>query len=293
MMGVRVAGLAGCRAGPLADPCRSTLHRPDRTKSGRRDPLKTPPLPGTPRVRPGHEARRPGGPGRWGDAGVVGGFEKAPANPVLLDFVRAEIQRRPGLRVLDLGCGAARNAAPIAALGALVIGIDVVRPMLDAARRRVASPEATGRVFLALAPMDRLPLHDASIDLVVAHGIWNLAGSAAEFRRAVAEAARVARPGAGLFVFTFSRSTLAPDDQPLPGEGFVFTQFANEPQCFLTEAELKEELLRVGFEKDPPGPLTEYNRPAAGHTLSRTGPVIFEGTFRAAGRPWRGNINVD
>lgn len=155
--------------------------------------------------------------------------------------------------------------------------------MLDAARRRTLSQGLAGRVFLALAPMDRLPLVDASVDLVVAHGVWNLARSAAEFRRAVGEAARVARPGAGLFVFTFSRATLAPDDRPLPGEGFVFTQFANEPQCFLTEVELKEELRRVGFEQDPPGPLTEYNRPAGGRTLTRSGPVVYEGTFRRRG----------
>ncbi|HEX7529162.1 MAG TPA: hypothetical protein VF425_08630 [Thermoanaerobaculia bacterium] len=91
----------------------------------------------------------------------------------------------------------------------------------------------------------------------------------------------VARPGAGLFVFTFSRATLAPDDQPVQGEPFAFTQFAGEPQCFLTEAELKKELLRGGFEKEPPGPLSEYNRPEAGRAFARGGPVIYEGTFRA------------
>jgi SAM-dependent methyltransferase len=132
--------------------------------------------------------------------------------------------------------------------------------------------------------MDHLPLRDESFDLVVAHGIWNLARSAAEFRCAVAEAARVARPGAGLFLFTFSRATLAPDDEPVPGEAFVFTQFAGEPQCFLTEAQLKEELLRAGWVKDPPGSLTEYNRPVAGRTITRGGPVIYEGTFRRRGR---------
>jgi hypothetical protein len=66
----------------------------------------------------------------------------------------------------------------------------------------------------------------------------------------------------------------------------VFTQFAGEPQCFLTEEELVAELLRAGFEKDPPGPLTEYNRPPPGRTLTRGGPVIYEGTFRAV-RPSR------
>ena len=100
----------------------------------------------------------------------------------------------------------------------------------------------------------------------------------------MAEAARVARPAAGLFLFTFSRATLAADDGPIPGETFVFTQFACEPQCFLTETQLKEELFRAGWEKDPPGPLTEYNRPVAGRTITRGGPVIYEGAFRRRGR---------
>jgi len=220
--------------------------------------------------------------GRWEEAGVVRGFSTAAANGVLLGFVRAELARRPGLRVLDLGCGAARNAVPMAAEGATVIGTDVAWPMLEAARRRVAAEGVGLRVALVRAPMDALPLSDASVDLVVAHGIWNLARSAGELRRAIAESARVARPGAGLFVFTFSRATLAADDPPAPGEAFVFTQFAGEPQCFLTEAELVDELLRAGFEKDPPGPLTEYNRPPPGRALTRAGPVIYEGTFRAA-----------
>ena len=222
--------------------------------------------------------------GRWEEAGVVRGFSTAAPNEVLLAFVRAELAREPGLRVLDLGCGAARNAAPIAAEGATVVGIDVAPPMLQAARGRVADAGLHRRVALLRAPMDRLPLRDASVDLVVAHGVWNLARSAAEFRRAIGEAARVARPGAGLFVFTFSRATLRPEDEPVPGETFVFTQFAGEPQCFLTEEELVEELLRAGFEKDPAGPLTEYNRPVPGPTLTRGGPVIYEGTFRAVRR---------
>jgi SAM-dependent methyltransferase len=219
--------------------------------------------------------------GRWEDAGVVRGFSTAAPNEVLLAFVRTELAREPGLRVLDLGCGAARNAAPMAAEGATVVGIDAASPMLEAARRRVAEVGLDRRVALLRAPMDRLPLRDASVDLVVAHGVWNLARSAAELRRAIGEAARVARPGAGLFVFAFSRATLPPGDQPVPGEGFVFTQFAGEPQCFLTEAELVAELRLAGFEKDPKGPLTEYNRPVPGRTLARGGPVIYEGTFRA------------
>lgn len=222
---------------------------------------------------------------RWESEGVVDGFTRSAPNAVLLDFVRAELARRPGLRVVDVGCGAARNAVPMAAAGCRVLGTDLALPMLAAARRRAAEEGVGERVSLACAPMDRLPLDGGEADLVVAHGVWNLARSGAELRAAVAEAARVARPGGALFLFTFSRATLGSDAAPVPGEEFVFTQFAGEPQCFLTEGQVAEELARAGFVKDPPGPLTEYNRPVPGSALPAGGPVIWEGTFRRTGLP--------
>jgi SAM-dependent methyltransferase len=193
-------------------------------------------------------------------------------------FIENERRRGPLHRVLDIGCGAARNAAPLAALGLEVLGIDLSWPMLQAARAR-PRPDA-GRLELALSPMDIIPARDRSFDVVVAHGIWNLARSSGEFRRAVREAARVSRPGAGLFVFTFSRNTLPADARPIPGEGFVFTQFSGQPQCFLTERELVSELRTGGFVPDPERPLTEYNRPRPGELRASGGPVIYEGMFR-------------
>src|SRR5512134_516941 len=144
----------------------------------------------------------------WSAAVTVAGFARSVPNEVLMSFARHELQRSGGRRLLDLGCGAGRNAIPLAREGWNVLGTDLSWPMLRAAAERVEEERLGDRVRLALAPMDRLPVADRSLDLVVAHGIWNLARSAAEFRRAVAEAGRVARPGAGLFVFTFSRNTL-------------------------------------------------------------------------------------
>ena len=121
---------------------------------------------------------------------------------------------------------------------------------------------------------------DRSADLLVAQGIWNLARSGAEFRRAVAEAARVAAPGAGLFVFTFSRHTLPPDACPVAGETFVFTQFSGQPQCFLTSQQLLEEMARAGFVPDAAVPLAEHNLPPAGAIHAVRAPVIYEAAFR-------------
>ncbi len=151
--------------------------------------------------------------------------------------------------------------------------------MLRAASKRAIAAGVSDRTTWMLGPLDGLPVADRSVDFVVAHGIWNLAPSDEVFRRAVAEAARVARPGAGLFVFTFSRDTLPPRVAPLPGEEFVFTQFSGRPQVFLTRDQVLAEMARVGFHPDPSVPWTEYNRRPG--TLPGGGaPVIHEAAFR-------------
>jgi len=221
---------------------------------------------------------------QWSAPGTVAGFARSAPNDVLVGFATKELQRPGAVRVLDLGCGAGRNAIPLARLGWLVTGTDLSWPMLRAAAQRAEQERLGDRVSLLLAPMDRIPARDRSFDVVVAHGIWNLARSAAEFRRALGEAARVARPGAGAFVFTFSRNTLPPGAQPVTGEPFVFTEFSGQPQCFLTEQQLIAELGAAGFVPDVAVPLTEYNRPRPGSLQKVNGPVIYEAAFRRADR---------
>ena len=215
----------------------------------------------------------------WSAPGTVEGFARSLPNEVLLQFARE--CGEPGL-VLDLGCGAARNAVPLAQLNWNVAGTDLSWPMLTAARDRARRENVSARVHVLLAPMDRVPFADRTFDLIVAHGIWNLARSAIEFRSAVQEAARVAKPDAALFVFTFSRNTLPPDAEPVTGEPFVFTQFSGQPQCFLTEAQLLSELGEAGFASDSAVPLREYNRRPPG-VVSTGAPVIYEAAFRRRG----------
>jgi SAM-dependent methyltransferase len=170
----------------------------------------------------------------------------------------------------------------------MVVGTDLSLPMVTAAAARVADERLSDRAHVVLAPMDDLPFASERFDFIVAHGIWNLARSTGEFRRAVREAARVARPGAALFLFTFSRSTLAEMDQPLAGESFVFTQFSGQPQCFLTREQVVDELGAAGFEVDASLPLHELNqRPKAAVPVAGA-PVIWEGLFRRGDRPWSG-----
>jgi ubiquinone/menaquinone biosynthesis C-methylase UbiE len=197
-----------------------------------------------------------------------------------MSFAESALNRSSGARVLDIGCGAGRNAVPLARLGWTVIGTDLSWPMLAAATDRARAEHLEGRFRAILAPMENLPARDRSVDLVIAHGIWNLARTAVQFRQALDEAARVAKPGAALFVFTFSRNTFQAQTRPVAGEPFVFTEFSGEPQCFLTEAQLDAELCRVGFVRDPSVPFHEYNVPKPGTLSVGKAPAIYEASFR-------------
>lgn len=215
----------------------------------------------------------------WDRPETVAGFASAAPNRILMAWVRQRSRRLP-LNILDIGCGAGRNSIPLALAGHRVTGIDLSLPMLEAARQRAELESASHQCTFLEGTMEQLPVPAASFDLVVAQGVWNLATSDLQLVAAMAEAARVARTGAGLFVFTFSRSTLADDVCPLPGQRQIYNQFSGSPQAFVTEEELDGLLASAGFDREVPGSLTEYNRkgPLAPGTAARQ-PVIWEGTW--------------
>jgi SAM-dependent methyltransferase len=216
----------------------------------------------------------------WSRPEVVTGFTQTPPNRDLLRFAARERRAGSPQIALDLGCGAGRNAVPLAQDGWRVLGVDTSIRMVQAAKRLSREHDVHDRVHAVIAAMNALPSRNASVDLLVAHGIWNLARSDEEFRQAVREAARVARPGAGLFVFTFSRTTLPSETRPVAGETFVFTQFSGQRQCFLTSEQLVSELARASFVPDASMPLIELNRSTTQGLQLPQVPVIHQGAFR-------------
>ncbi|CAB5019031.1 unannotated protein [freshwater metagenome] len=124
-----------------------------------------------------------------------------------------------GLRVLEVGCGAAQGSRWLRAQGALVVGLDVSGSMLAAARQADVAEESQP-LNLVQASGDRLPFSDGHFDAVVsAHGAFAFM---ADLPAAFAEAARVLRRG-GLLAFSVTHPTrwAFPDD---PGpEGLIAT----------------------------------------------------------------------
>jgi ubiquinone/menaquinone biosynthesis C-methylase UbiE len=217
----------------------------------------------------------------WTKPEIVTGFMTSPPNQHLLTLAQTLMSPRGAKRLVDIGCGAGRNIEPLAEQGWTITGLDLSMPMLVAASERMRRRNIHTRVTLVRAAMDRLPLAHRCADVVVAHGIWNLARSAAEFRAAIQEARRIARGGATLFVFTFSRATLPDAAVPVVGESFVFTAFSGQPQCFLTSDELLRELADAGFVSDTQHRLTEVNRRPPGALRQSGAPIFLEGVFRA------------
>ena len=94
----------------------------------------------------------------------------------------------------DLGCGTGTVSATLAPHVARVIAVDESRPMLTAARHRVAQHD---NVELRAGKLESLPIADASLDAAVLSLVLHYVG---EPIAALSEARRVLKPGAKLIV---------------------------------------------------------------------------------------------
>jgi ubiquinone/menaquinone biosynthesis C-methylase UbiE len=74
---------------------------------------------------------------------------------------------RPGLKVLDLGCGDGTTAIPAARLGADVLGVDIARNLVDAGNKRADAEGLTNIKFQEGDASNLIDLAEGSFDLVV------------------------------------------------------------------------------------------------------------------------------
>jgi len=121
------------------------------------------------------------------------------------DLLRARATTQlvpPGLRVADIGTGTGILALELAALGLDVIGIDRSEAMLTTARTKLAaaSQAGLGRVELRAGDAHELPLEDEAVDAAFAHMVLH---SLAHPERAIAEMARIVRPGGRIILVDF------------------------------------------------------------------------------------------
>jgi len=125
------------------------------------------------------------------EIGLSDGISLGCGNPTIL------AQLVPGQVVLDLGSGAGLDvllSAKRVGPGGHAYGVDMTDEMLDLARSNAEKSGATNATFLK-GTIERVPLPDASVDVVISNCVINLAEDKGAVIR---EAFRVLRPG-GLF----------------------------------------------------------------------------------------------
>lgn len=112
------------------------------------------------------------------------------------------LKPRPGLSVLDVGCGTGTYALELAAAGLKVSGVDISPAMLDLAREKAGASDLG--ISFHLADACNLPFEENTFDAVVSV-------TALEFipepGAALAEAYRVLKPGGTLVVGVIEKNS--------------------------------------------------------------------------------------
>lgn len=101
----------------------------------------------------------------------------------------------PDVALLDLGCGIGRHVVFAAKLGINVSGIDLSEEAIAVAEKWVAEENLSAKVQLVCSDIRQQPWQDKSFDFIVSHGVLD-SMSFEIAKAAVAETARIAKPGA-------------------------------------------------------------------------------------------------
>jgi len=108
-----------------------------------------------------------------------------------------------GRRVVDVGCGL---GGPACVLGrdfdAIVVGIDLERPLVERARERARRLGLSGRVTFEVVDGRSLPFEDDSLDLVLSAGAFT---QTADKLTAFRECLRTLRPGGSIRLYDWFR----------------------------------------------------------------------------------------
>lgn len=155
-------------------------------------------------------------------------------------------------RVLDLGCAGGRNAVFLARRGFSVHALDTSPEMVEETRRRVSdivgTEEARRRVRRGRM-QDLGRFDDDSFALVLALGVYHHASDLEDFRRALAESARVLEPGGLLLSASFSPRS-SPGEEGLrraEGHDRLWRGFSSGPLLLLDADALDREAARHGL----------------------------------------------
>jgi SAM-dependent methyltransferase len=197
----------------------------------------------------------------WEDPEKAEEFARKPPDHRLKALIEAEPDPRR-LRALDVGCAGGRNAVFLAENGVEVVATDGSAAMVERTRERLGAllgPEAAAETVIR-ATMEAMPwAADASFDLVVALGIYHNARSAGEWHAALAETARVLKPGGRALVSVFTPETDldGAGKAPVPGVLHLYERPDGRRMYMVDAATLDRDMAALGLEPSEPTALAE------------------------------------
>ena len=106
---------------------------------------------------------------------------------------------RPGMSILDAGCGGGRNLVYFLRSGYDVYGVDATREAILAVREFASrwAPSLPAENF-RVEPVEKMSFADGSFDVVISSAVLHFSRDEAQFHAMLREMWRVLRPG-GLF----------------------------------------------------------------------------------------------
>lgn len=129
---------------------------------------------------------------------------------------------RPGMRVLDAGCGAGRNLVYLLQAGFELFANDADAGAVDHVRQLAAdlAPGLPAENFL-VETVERMSFADLFADVVLSSAVLHFARDHDQFEAMVAEMWRVLKPGGLLFARLASSIGMAEQMRPLGGGRFL------------------------------------------------------------------------
>lgn len=149
-------------------------------------------------------------------------------------------------KILDIGCGNARDIRQLVEAGVEVVGIDISEGMIKAARDELkATGKGSADVFLTVGDATRIGYADGTFDGVLCSEVIE---HIPEPERALLEMLRILKPGGRLVLSTPNRRSWYGFERYVVLEGLLRRKWNHPCDRWSTVEELRKLAERAGFE---------------------------------------------